>query len=104
MDWFETLTGFRETDYVDTRAKLKVEGTRLRSLVNNKNYGIGDLELVPLQSLRERVDIRWRPARAAQGKCGDRQRPTNASVPRERWGLFQVASQFNLAGDDSARR
>jgi hypothetical protein len=47
MDWFEILTGFRETDYDDTRAKLKVEGTRLRSLVNDKDYGIGDLELVP---------------------------------------------------------
>jgi hypothetical protein len=36
MDWFEILTGFRETDYDDTRARLKVEGTRLRSLVNDK--------------------------------------------------------------------
>jgi len=33
MDWFEILTGFREADYDGTRAKLKVEGTRLRSLV-----------------------------------------------------------------------
>ena len=55
MDWFEKLTGFRETGYDDTRAKLKVDGTRLRSTVNGKDYGIGDLELVPLQSLRERV-------------------------------------------------
>jgi hypothetical protein len=43
MDWFEIPTGFRETDYDDTRAKLKTEGSRLRSLVNG--YGIG--ELVP---------------------------------------------------------
>jgi hypothetical protein len=55
MDWFETLTGFRETDYDDTRAKLKVVGSRLQSLVNGKSYGIGELELVPLQTLRERV-------------------------------------------------
>jgi hypothetical protein len=34
MDWFEKLTGFRETTYDDTRAKLAVEGNRLRSLVN----------------------------------------------------------------------
>ena len=33
MDWFERLTGFRETDYDDTRAKLRVNGNRLRSLV-----------------------------------------------------------------------
>ena len=44
MDWFEILTGFRETDYDDTRAKLKVEGSRLRSLVNGKDYGIGELD------------------------------------------------------------
>jgi hypothetical protein len=47
MDWFELLTGFRETGYEDTRAKLKVEGRRLRSLVNGKSYAIGELELVP---------------------------------------------------------
>jgi hypothetical protein len=26
MDWFEKLTGFCETDYDDTRVKLRVEG------------------------------------------------------------------------------
>jgi hypothetical protein len=55
MDWFERLTGFRETSYDDTRAKLKVDGSRLKSLINVESYGIGELELVPLQSLRERV-------------------------------------------------
>ena len=54
MDWFERLTGFRETNYDDTRAKLAVDGSRLRSNVNGKSYGIGELELVPLQALRER--------------------------------------------------
>ena len=55
MDWFETLTGFREKSYGDTRAKLAVEGNRLRSLVNGKSYGIGELELVSLATLRERA-------------------------------------------------
>ena len=55
MDWFERLTGFCETSYDDTRAKLKVEGSRLQSLINGKSYGIGDLKLVSLQALRERV-------------------------------------------------
>jgi hypothetical protein len=32
MDWFERLTGFRERSYDETRAKLKVEGSRLQSL------------------------------------------------------------------------
>jgi hypothetical protein len=55
MDWFESLTGFHETAYEDTRAKLEVEGDRLHSLVNGKSYGIGALELVSLQTLREWV-------------------------------------------------
>ncbi|HET7382643.1 MAG TPA: hypothetical protein VFJ59_08675 [Pseudolabrys sp.] len=43
MDWFEKLTGFSETSYGDTRAKLKVEGRRLKSLVNGESYDIGEL-------------------------------------------------------------
>jgi hypothetical protein len=53
MDWFEKLTGFGETSYDDTRAKLRVDGRQLRSLINGKTYGIGELELVSLQTLRE---------------------------------------------------
>jgi hypothetical protein len=56
MDWFESLTGFRETGYKDTRAKLRVEGSRLRSLENGKRYGIGELELVSQQTLRGRAN------------------------------------------------
>ena len=55
MDWFERLTGFRETSYDDTRRRLEVEAGRLRSCVNGKSYAIGELELVSVQTLRERV-------------------------------------------------
>jgi hypothetical protein len=55
MDWFEKLTGFREASYEGTRAKLQVDGARLHSLVNGTSYGVGELELVSLQSLRDRV-------------------------------------------------
>jgi hypothetical protein len=94
--WFDILTGFREASYDETRAKLTVEGNRLESLVNGKSYSIGELELVSLQSLRERV----KSARALPGRfkvsvvSGDvrqmHQFPENAGA------LFQVASQFNL--------
>ena len=96
MDWFERLTGFRETAYDDTRTKLRIEGSRLRSLINGKSYEIGKLELVSLQALRERV----RSTGALPGRLkisivtGDvrdmHQSPENAGA------LFQVASQFNL--------
>jgi hypothetical protein len=31
MDWFEKLTGFRESGYEDTRARLEVADGKLRS-------------------------------------------------------------------------
>jgi len=96
MDWFERLTGFQEKTYDDTRSNLKVEGGRLQSLVNQKDYGVGDLALSSLQDLREKAKL----------VCGLAGR-VNVSVVigdvRQMHGLsenagalFQVASQFNL--------
>jgi len=96
MDWFERLTGFRETNYDDTRAKLSIDGSRLRSLVNDKSYGIGELELVPLQTLRDRA----KSARALPGRLkvsvvkGDVRKMHQS--PEYAGAMFQVASQFNL--------
>ena len=96
MNWFERLTGFRETEYYDTRSKLKVEGTRLRSMVNGKSYCIGTLELVSLQTLRDRVAAgSGLPGRLKVSLVrGDvremHRRPENSGA------MFQVASQFNL--------
>jgi hypothetical protein len=96
MDWFERLTGFREMGDGDPRAKLTVEGSQLRSRINGKSYGIGDLELVSLQALRERVKSAGGPAGQLKVSVviGDvrkmHREPENAGA------LFQVASQFNL--------
>jgi hypothetical protein len=96
MDWFEALTGFPETDYAATRARLAVEDGRLISRVNGARYATGTLELVSLRALRER-------AGAAGGPTGRlRTRVVTGDVRRmhrsaENAGaLFQVASQFNL--------
>jgi hypothetical protein len=96
MDWFQLLTGFRETDYENTRAKLVVEGSRLRSLINGKSYGVGDLELVSLRTLRERAtsagELRGRlKVSVVTGDVGELH-----SLPENAGALFQVASQFNL--------
>ena len=99
MDWFEILTGFRETDYDNTRAKLKVEGSRLRSLVNGKDYGIGELELVPLQTLRARAQNRRRTAQTAKGKRGDLRRSTDASIARKHRRIISSGFPVQLAGD-----
>jgi hypothetical protein len=55
MDWFAALTGFPETDYAATRARLAVEDGRLISRVNGARYATGTLELVSLRALRERA-------------------------------------------------
>jgi hypothetical protein len=95
MDWFEALTGFRETTYDDTRARLRVEGAELVSLVNGQRYGIGELEMVSLEALRERA----KSAGAHPGRLkvsvvrGDVRAMHRA--PEFAGALFQVASQFN---------
>ena len=96
MDWFEKLTGFCETSYDDTKTKLEVDGSRLQSMVNGKSYGIGELELVSLQALRERVkSAGGLPGRLKVSMVTGDVRQMHQS--RENAGaLFQVASQFNL--------
>jgi hypothetical protein len=96
MSWFQRLTGFVEANYDDTRHKLEIDGRRLRSLVNGKSYGIGELELVSLQSLRDRVSATSIPhgrlrVTDVTGNVRDLHR-----APDYAGALFQVASQFNL--------
>jgi hypothetical protein len=96
VNWFERLTGFVEGEYEDTQRKLEVDGTRLRSRVNGRSYGIGELELVSLQALRERVLGRGLlPGRLRiRVMMGDVRRLHRS--PEFAGATFQVASQFNL--------
>src|SRR5262245_50105635 len=95
MDWFERLTGFREQGYAQTRARLMVEDHRLHVPENGRSYGVGELELVSLRSLRERVQMASVPGvlrvRNVQGDVGRMH-----GLPEYAGALFQVASQFNL--------
>ncbi|MCK1608606.1 MULTISPECIES: hypothetical protein [unclassified Bradyrhizobium] len=96
MDWFETLTGFREAGYDDTRVKLKVEGGQLKSLANGRSYRIGELELVSRQALRERVaSADALPGRLKVSLVTGEVRHMH-QFPENAGALFQVASQFNL--------
>jgi hypothetical protein len=95
MDWFESLTGFKEADYYETRDRLSAEGNRLRSLVNGKSYRIGELELVPLETLRERAKSGRVPGRLKVSIVTGDVRQMHQS-PENAGALFQVASQFNL--------
>lgn len=94
--WFERLTGFPESTYRETQARLEATGTTLRSRVNGASYGIGKLELVPLETLRKRVA----DPKAAHGRLKVAIVRGNArqlhQSPEHAGALFQVASQFNL--------
>lgn len=106
QDWFERITGFPE-DPEAVREHLEVAGDQLRSKVNGRSYGIGQLEVPSLAELRERVASGAATAALARGPgClsiiqGDaramHQDPAYANA------LFQVASQFNLLEMTSPR-
>ena len=94
-DWFSRLTGFNEGPYSTTRELLEVNGSTLRSKVNDRSFCIGQFEMPSLADLRLRV---------AQGT--DAFGPNRVSIvtgdvrkmhqlPEYAGALFQVASQFN---------
>jgi hypothetical protein len=96
VDWFEKLFGFREGNYEFTRQQMQIQGSTLRSRVNGRIFGIGELELVSLHDLRDRTSNH----RACQGTLkaqivrGDVRQMHQS--PAYGGALFQVASQFNL--------
>ncbi|WP_257165331.1 hypothetical protein [Bradyrhizobium sp. SRS-191] len=96
MDWFERLTGFKETDYASTRARLACEDGRLTSLVNGKTYLTGRLELPRLSELRTMVQgSAYRSGRLRVSLVSGDVRTLHL-FPEFAGALFQVASQFNL--------
>ncbi len=96
MDWFERITGFAETSYSETRDRLCIEDGRLRSRASGRSFAIGRLEVVSLQTLRERVALGHDPPGrlTVRNIRGDVRRLHQ--VPDFSGALFQVASQFNL--------
>lgn len=103
FDWFADLTGFREQSYEDTRRKLEVIGTRLRSRINGRSYEIGELETPSLAELRARaVPLISRLKGALQVSTVSADVGALHRDPLNRDALFQVASQFNLLEMPSA--
>lgn len=100
MDWFEELFGFREDGYAGVRKHLTLQGQVLHSSANGRSFGVGALELVSLQTLRDRVRPRLREAPGLAGRLkvgivrGDVRKLHR--MPEFAGALFQVASQFNL--------
>ena len=95
MSWFEQITGFTETAYAETQARLRVKDGRLTPEGGGRGHAVGELELVSLDELRARSRDLAVSGRLTLGIVeGDVRRmhiePENAGA------VFQVASQFNL--------
>lgn len=96
MTWFQTLTACSEDSRAEVHRQLAVEGVRLRSLKNGRDWICGTLEVPTLSQLRERV------CKLAPVNSPVTVREVVADVqklhadPRNSNALFQVASQFNL--------
>lgn len=92
--WFASLFGTPEASYAETQAQFVVEGTRLRSLANGREFEIGTFETPPLENLRSKVTKRGTGRLRFQHEAigdvlalhGDRD---------QRGAMFQVASQLN---------
>ena len=81
----------------ETRAKLEVVGTTLRSRVNQRSYQIGELRTPSLRELRDEaasVVDELRGKLRVSNTSGDVRSLHSRSAHRN--SLFQVASQFNL--------
>lgn len=94
--WFEQLTGFKEEspDYV--RSNLRIEGDSFVSLVNNKRFTFGSLQIPTLGELKRISPPReiYKDCLSVKEVVADVQELhcdiDNADA------LFQAASQFNL--------
>ena len=96
MDWFERITGFKESGYDETRERLSIVDGRLHSSSSSRTWGIGVLETPSLAELRQRAAGLRHDQGATRVSIvrGDVRRMH--SDPANAGALFQVASQFNL--------
>lgn len=95
-NWFERLTGVRETSPEVVREQLAVEGNKIISYANGKSWTHGTLETPTLAELRDRVNTLG----PGNGKIRLSEMKANVQDlhrdPQYANALFQVASQFNL--------
>ncbi|MEQ8458405.1 MAG: hypothetical protein RLO52_15420 [Sandaracinaceae bacterium] len=92
--WFETLFGFAEGPYDETRDRFLVEGDALVSRVNGRRFGVGRFSTPSLSELREASEgLRPGSLRVSHERVDD-VLSLHARADNE-GALFQVASQLN---------
>jgi hypothetical protein len=95
MSWFARITGFGESSYAETQARLRLVAGRLVPETGGPGHAVGELELVSLDALRNRARSVSVSGRLSLGIVeGDVRRMHVA--PENAGAVFQVASQFNL--------
>ena len=103
-DWFSRLTGFNEGPYSTTRELLEVNGTTLRSKVNDRSFCIGQFEMPSLADLRLRVQA----AELAEGQHAARLEEAQADeallAPLHAYmGEFEVARDYRIVTDERCK-
>lgn len=95
MSWFAQITGFPETTYAETQARLRVVDGRLIPESGGPGHAVGELELVSLNTLRARARDLAIPGQLTLGTVEGNVRKMHVE-PENAGAVFQVASQFNL--------
>lgn len=95
MTWFDELAGFPERSGDDVRSKLRLDGTRLTSLVNNQTFEAGGFATPSLSQLRAKTNFPTGSGRhiSVSELVGD-VRSLHQDLANKN-AVFQVASQFN---------
>ena len=93
MTWFDELIGFPEQSASDVRAGLRLEGTRLTSLANNRTLEAGEFLTPTLSHLRTGFSKGDARKISISELVGD-VRTLHQDVANKD-AVFQVASQFN---------
>lgn len=102
LDWFEQLTGFKESNYEETQSKLVFEESVLDCPVSGNRFELGQFEMPSLHELRERVKALHVHDQVATERLRSKPRAVRAdayalhSMPEANNAVIQVASQFNL--------
>jgi hypothetical protein len=96
--WFETLTGFEETDGAGVIARIREDGPFLESIANGRRMRRGDFSVVTLTELRHRRDDGTPITHVGETTISEviaDVRELHAD-PSAAGATFQVASQFNM--------
>lgn len=94
-DWFENLTGFKESSPDKVKENILLNGQIMTSIINGKSFDCGVLEISSLSDLRRRIKLdRFNQNILVDEVIGDVQKLHKN--PENTGALFQVASQFNL--------